>query len=262
MSLGLREAYRAKHNARVLVWDIETWPATAQIFALKNSGYISPSMITDHGGLMGVAARWMGSPEIMWRAEWHEGGRQAVVEWIWDLLDQADVSVTYNGVGFDMKHVNREFVLAGLPRPSPARQVDLLKVARQRFKFLSNKLDYVSSQLGLGHKTAHQGIELWQKCAAGDVEAQALMSTYAKQDVRLTSELYERLYAWLDGSANMALWTSHELACSSCGSDKLERVAGKWAATAQRQYALYRCECGQLTRTNFVGARTLSRTPV
>lgn len=250
------------HTGRVLVWDIETWPATAQVWGLKQHGYISPSMIVDHGGLMGVAAKWADSPEIMWRAEWHEGGRRAVVEWLWELLNQADVSVTYNGVGFDMKHVNREFILHGLPRPVPARQVDLLRVARKRFRFLSNKLDYVASQLGLGHKTQHAGIELWQKCAQGDVEAQALMGRYAKQDVRLTYNLYKRLYAWLDGSANMGLWTGAEVACSSCGGTDLVREAGKWVATAQTQYAVYRCaDCQQLTRTNYVRARSLSRTP-
>lgn len=263
--MNLRDAWREtepKHTARVLVWDIETRPATATVFQLRGNDWISPDKITDHGGVLGVACRWLDSPEIMWRADWHDGGHDGMIRWFWALQDQADVSVTYNGVNFDVKHMNREYAILGLPRPTPSREIDLLRVARKRFAFLSNKLDYIAQQLGVGAKLEHQGYGLWKGCMEGDPAARALMGQYAKQDVRLTTDLYRRLLPWLDGAANLALWTGQETACPSCGGTNLERTSRQWVATAQTRYAEYRCgDCGQLTRTNYVGARSLSRTP-
>lgn len=248
------------HTARVLVWDIETRPATATVFQLRGNDWISPDKLVDHGGVMGIAARWDGDPNIMWRAEWHQGGHEGMVRWIWDLLDEADVDVGYNQVGFDWKHINREFVVAGLPRPRPTRSIDLLRVARKRFKFLSNKLDYVAEQIGVGRKHDTGGYGLWKGCMEGDPDARHLMGTYAKQDVRLTTDAYHRLTPWLDGTANLALWSGQDIACHACGSTNLTEAG--WTPTAQTTYRIYRCECGALTRTNYIKARASSRTAV
>ncbi len=51
--------------------------------------------------------------------------------------------------------------------PAPFKEIDLLTVAKGRFRFVSNKLDYVAQQLGLGKKTEHSGHELWVQCMAG-----------------------------------------------------------------------------------------------
>jgi len=267
--VGLAEVYadlasaqrQLPDAARILVWDIETRPASANIFDLKQRGWISPDKVTDPGGVLGVAAHWLGSPEVMWRADWHDGGHTAVIEWVWGLLDEATTTITYNGDRFDARHMNREFVLAGLPRPKPSRSIDLLKLVRKRFMFLSNRLDYVAGQLGIGRKITHEGIGLWQACVAGDPDAQHRMGAYAKQDVRLTADLYMRLLPWMDGSANMALWSGSTIACSACGSRDLEPDG--WVSTAQTRYAVYRCNgCQALTRTNFIRTRAVSRSPV
>ena len=76
------------------------------------------------------------------------------------LIDQADVIITYNGARFDLPILNKEFLLHEMPPPAPYKQVDLLKVARNRFRFVSNKLDFVSQALGVGKKTAHAGFQL------------------------------------------------------------------------------------------------------
>ncbi len=38
-----------------------------------------------------------------------------------------------------------------------------LQTSRSKFRFVSNKLDYIAQRLGLGKKTAHEGHELWLK---------------------------------------------------------------------------------------------------
>ncbi len=82
-----------------------------------------------------------------------KSGKQKMLDSVHKLLDEADAIVHYNGSRFDIPILHKEFLLAGMPPPAPAKQIDLLQVARRQFRFVSNKLDYVSQALGLGSKT-------------------------------------------------------------------------------------------------------------
>jgi hypothetical protein len=81
------------------------------------------------------------------------------------LLDSADVVLHFNGRRFDVPHLNREFLLAGLTPPSPYKQIDLLSgVVRQGSSFPSNKLAVRVE--GTGPRRArrrHGGFDLWKR---------------------------------------------------------------------------------------------------
>ena len=64
----------------------------------------------------------------------HHDGHDAMIEGIWKLLDEADAVVTWNGVSFDMKHLRREFVLAGLTPPSPWKDIDLMLTVKREMQ--------------------------------------------------------------------------------------------------------------------------------
>jgi DNA polymerase elongation subunit (family B) len=116
---------------------------------------------------------------------------------LYDVLDNADLVITYNGDKFDMLHVNREFVEARMPPPRPVPTVDLYKVVKSRFKFPSNRLDYVAGELLGERKLDTGGFDLWKSFAAGDERARRLMARYNKRDVRITHKLYKHLRAWV-----------------------------------------------------------------
>ena len=90
----------------------------------------------------------------------------------------------------------------GLDPPSQFKQLDLLQTTRQQFRFPSNKLDYVSQQLGLGSKTKHMGMEMWRDCMDGCPKAWKIMKRYNMQDVRLTEKYYKRLLPWIKNHPN------------------------------------------------------------
>src|SRR5690606_41747736 len=85
------------------------------------------------------------------------------------LLSAADAVIHFNGQRFDIPHLNREFVEAGLTPPSPYSQIDLLKVVKKNFRFPSNKLDYVTKKLGLDHKVQNGGHQLSVKGMADQI---------------------------------------------------------------------------------------------
>ncbi len=133
--------------------------------------------------------------------------------------------------------------------PVPYSQVDLLNVARQQFKFPSNKLDYVAQALGLGSKTSHTGFDLWVRCMAGEDKAWSLMRKYNKQDVVLTEKLYDKLLPWIKSHPSVPLHDGNRNdACTNCGSEDLKRDG--YAMTNVGKYQRYQCrDCGKYLRS-------------
>src|ERR1044072_8148745 len=165
------------------------------------------------------------------------------------LLTEADVVVGYNSKGFDLKHLNREMILAGHDKPSPYAQVDLLHVVRSQFRFTSNKLDYVAQQLDLGAKTSHTGFDLWLRCMRNEKAAWDLMRKYNRQDVVLTEKLYDKLLPWIPNHPAHALYNGTEGdACLNCGGQD-QRNDG-YAYTTQSKFQRFQCrDCGKYGRS-------------
>lgn len=231
---------------RTLVIDIETRPATAEVWSLFKVT-VSLNQLRDPGGVISFAAKWAGEKRVMFFSDFHNG-HEEMVNAAWELLDQADAVVHYNGTSFDMPHLRREFLLAELPPPSPWKDIDLLRAVRSKFRFISSKLDNVSSELGIGSKVKHEGHSLWTACVAGDAKAWGRMRRYNKHDVVLTDQLYERLLPWLPGHPNVGLYSGKPGCCPRCGSESVQRRGS--AYTPLGTYAQVRCnDCGGWSRT-------------
>jgi len=236
-------------GARTLVIDIETGPNLAWVWGLWDQN-VSLSQIESVSHVMCFAAKWVGETKIHFHSEHHDSHAE-MVEAAWAMLDEADAVVGYNSRGFDVKHLHREFVLAGMPPPSPHKDIDLLSVARSRFKFASNKLDHVAAELGVGSKLKHQGFDLWRKCIDGDESAWRTMKRYNMQDVRLTEQLYERLLPWISKHPHPGLYGGDAHGCPNCGG-KVE--PNGTMSTGTQQYPRLRCvDCGANAR----GARAI-----
>ena len=246
-------------GAKVLTLDIESSPTVAHVWGLWDQN-VGLNQIVEDGRMLSFSAKWYEDSQTGFWADWKSGGHEGMVEEAWRLLDECDVLVTYNGKKYDVKHLNREFVLAGLGAPSPYKQVDLLPVVRRQFKFPSNKLEYVASRLGLGHKVAHEGHGLWMACLEGDRDAQQRMEVYNRGDVELTEALYDRLRPWLAGGPHMGLYRREDKcgACPHCGG--VERVECGEALTGVSAFQAFRCvSCGGVFRGSRVLRRVASR---
>jgi len=75
-------------------------------------------------------------------------------------------------------------------------QFDTLKVAKKKFLFNSNKLDYISEFLGFGNKIKTD-MSLWDKIILHkDNEAMIKMVEYCDMDVELLEKVYNKLVYW------------------------------------------------------------------
>lgn len=174
----------------------------------------------------------------------HDSKPEKMVSRVHALLDEADVVCHYNGKKFDIPTLNREFLLYGLDPPSQFKQLDLLQTTRQQFRFPSNKLDYVSQQLGIGSKTKHMGMEMWRDCMDGCDKAWKTMKRYNMQDVRLTEKYYKRLLPWIKNHPNWGVYLDADRpTCRNCGSQKVVKKGVERTNTLI--YQRYKCtDCG------------------
>lgn len=232
---------------KVVVLDIETAPHDVWSFEIWNTN-INLKFLKRPTFVLCFAAKWLDSNKVEYFSVYHHS-QDEMVQAAWDILNEADVVVTYNGKAFDNKHLRQEFLLAGLAPPSPWADVDLLQVVKRNFRFASNKLDYVAQQLGLGGKVDTGGADLWVQCMSGDEKAWNRMRKYNMRDVRLTERVYLALLPWISGHPNVALWTGQEFACPTCSSENVQKRG--FYRTATSTFQRFQCQdCGKWSRAS------------
>lgn len=237
---------------KILLTDIETFPAKVYAFGLFNQNF-SLAQIVEHDRMAGFSAKWYGSKRrAMW---WDErGGRIEMLTAVRDLLDEADVVVHYNGRRFDVPWIRGELASEGIDQPSPFKQIDLYHVAKKNMRFISHKLDWVSEKLLGDRKVSHSGFKLWADCMAGDEKAWAMMRKYGIKDTDLLEPLFDGLKQFTPQAVNLGMYASDdgERRCSHCGKTDTLQSRGI-ERTAQSEYRRYWCNtntggCGGWSR--------------
>lgn len=226
---------------KILLLDIETSPMQALVFGLWDQNINFKNIITE-GTVLCWAAKWYGSDEIMFDSIYQSKPRD-MIKGIHALLDECDATITYNGINFDHKHLNSQFLLHNLKPPSPFKTIDLLRTIRGRFKFPSNKLDYVTRRLRIGSKVDHEGMELWKKCMEGNSKAWKKMREYNENDVFIMEQAYKKVLPWIKNHPNMNHFSDRDdPVCNTCGHDVLhKRGQGISATGVYQKYQCYKC---------------------
>jgi transcription elongation factor Elf1 len=101
--------------------------------------------------------------------------------------------------------------------------VDTYKLAKQYFRFNSNKLDYMSSFLGYGNKI-HTEYDLWKKIVLdNDTKAMQSMVKYCKKDVLLTEKVHQAMKNYTRHKTHVGVTIGEtKIDCPECGSDHIQ----------------------------------------
>lgn len=236
-----KESLRAG-QPRICIIDIETSPGIAQVWGLFKQN-ISINQLQEATRVISFAAKWHGEKGVSFFSEFHNG-RKEMIQAAHRILSEADIVVHYNGSSFDIPHLKREFWLQKMQPPAPFLEVDLLKSVKRHFRFMSNKLQHICDQKGIGSKVDTGGHELWAKCMLGDRMAWSRMREYNIHDVELTESLYDSILPWIDNHPSVGLIAKNpEESCNRCGSSHLQYRG--LAYTRSIAYRRFQCkECG------------------
>lgn len=244
------KARRQARPGRILTIDIERLPGLAYVWEPRTR-YIPPDAFKEWPRMICWAARWYGQSRVMFEAEWKN--RDRMIERAWELYDQADAVITYNGVTFDNRHLRSDWITAGYPPPRPWKDIDLLREVRKKFGWESKSLDQVAKRFNAPGKVDRYNRQMALAAVAGDREAQKRVRLYNVGDVEVTEFVHDALTGWMNDYPHLG--TQSEQACNQCGSTELHEQPTKYRAVVL-SYRMYRCEsCGGLVRSSWSDAR-------
>lgn len=229
-------------DAKILYWDSEYSPNFGAFWGFWDQN-ISLNMVDETQRMLCFGYRWQGKKPVTVVDE--RAGRKEMLTHLRDTLTEADLVVSWNGMKYDTRMANREFLKEGLTPPAPYKELDLMRVVKSRFAFASNKLDWVARELGVGQKIDTGGYDLWRGVLAGDEKSWRKMLKYQKQDVNLLVDLADKLTPWIKFPHPVTDLPG--LVCRNCGSTHLQRRGV--ARTLQSVYPRYQCQaCGTWAR--------------
>jgi predicted RNA-binding Zn-ribbon protein involved in translation (DUF1610 family) len=230
---------------RILLLDIEMSPNLAWTWKIHDAE-IWPQYIVKPTKMLCFSANWIDEDKIIFASEYHNG-RPAMMDALWQLLDEADVVIHYYGKAFDVPNINTEFLKRGDLPPSPFKQIDLC-LAVKKFGFPSNKLSYVTEQLKIPSKGS-VGSETWLGVMDNSPYYWDIFRDYNVNDTKILKELYYKLQPWIQQHPGMGTYTGQMFSCPNCGSKNIERRG--YAYTTVSRFQRFVCRnCGKWSRSN------------
>ena len=184
------------NQGKVLIYDIET---SYNIGKFWRAGYnlnINPGDIIHERAIICISYKWLGEEQV-YNLTWDKNQcDKFLLEQFIPILDEADMIVAHNGDRYDLKFIKTRALKHNLKMLINYKQFDTLKVAKAKFMFNSNKLDYISKFLGAEGKISTE-MKLWddiilRKCPKALIQ----MLDYCDEDVRQLEVVYNALVSW------------------------------------------------------------------
>lgn len=202
-----------------LFFDIETSPNIGLFWTAGYKQTISHENIIKERAIICICYKWAGEDKV-YSLTWDENQNdKKLLEQFIEILNEASEIIGHNGDRFDLPWIRTRCLYHRIPIFPNYTTLDTLKNSRSRFRFNSNKLDYIASFLGLGKKI-HTGYDLWKKIVL-DKDKQALeqMVEYCKNDVVLLEKVYNELSPYIPAKTHHGVALGGEKhSCPECGS--------------------------------------------
>lgn len=166
-----------------------------------------------------------------------------LVEQLYQLFTEADVTLGHNSKAFDDKMANMFFIKHRMKPVVPHQQLDTKIIAKQIMRLPSYSLNFLSDFLGKGRKTETTHADLWWDIITGGPagkKAAKKMAIYNNQDVKLTIDDFKELYPWYKSPVNLLRIANLEYACPHCLDSNYHREGTR--ATKTQRYARYKCD--------------------
>lgn len=165
-----------------------------------------------------------------------------------EVMNQADEIVAHNGDKFDQAWVRTRCIYHGISIPPNYVSIDTLKAARSKFKFNSNRLDYIGKFLGVGSKSETGGFDLWKDITLhNNKRALKEMIDYCKNDVVLLQSVFEKMNPYIPAKSRV----SHDKdTCPECESKRVIKQGYRMTASGQKKAKMQCQDCGKWYQTN------------
>ena len=228
-----------------LLFDLETSPNIGLFWRAGYKQTITPESILEERAIICLGYKWEGSKAVH-AVEWDDGNDKAICEKFGELVLEADEIVGHNSNRFDFPWLATRNLVHGLPPLRIPTMVDTLAMARKRFYFNSNKLDYIAQFLGIEGKH-DTDFGMWKdimlhKCN----DAMAKMVSYCMNDVKILEKVYHKLREYDPMSTHTGAHIGNgRWSCPQCGSQHVKKNKGRTTPMGMERHEMFCHDCGR-----------------
>lgn len=222
-----------------LLFDIETMPNLVRTWRKWEQNVI---WYERHGYLWSISWKYLGDKKVyhknitdfpLYKKDKYSD--KALTQFIWNLMNEADIVVAHNGNAFDTKTIVGRFVHYRLPPPAPYKKIDTKLLYKMYLNEDSNSLKDIAQKHNLPHKLETGGEKLWRDCENGDRKAIAKMADYNNGDVVTLESAYMLILPYITNHPNIALMTGELVGCPNCGSNNVEKRGFNYSRSGKSQ---------------------------
>jgi len=231
---------------RILIYDIETMLMMAGVFGLGEQVVRHNQLIAPHNRPRIICISYCinDGPLKTLKFDYETQDDSQVIEEFDKIVKTCDIVIGKNSQKFDVKMINAVRFLNGLPAfPDWADVSDDLELQmRKYFRFPSQSLDYISSQLGLGGKMKMEyddWLHILLKTPRLGMKAFKKMCKYCPNDVYDTRLILILMMPYIKWKFNMSRFVEG-LACIRCGSKDV--FAMRTQIIGRTKYQVYHCK--------------------
>lgn len=205
-----------------LYFDIETSPNIGFFWSAGYKLNIGAENIIQERAIICICYKWESEKQVhylQWDAKQND---KKLLEQFIKVANTADEMVGHNGDKFDLAWIRTRCLFHKIDMFPNYITIDTLKLARQKFKFNSNKLNYIAGYLGLGSKIKTE-FGLWRDIVLDkDAGAMAKMIKYCQQDVVLLEKVHNLLKPHSIPKTHYGVIFGEDRgSCPECGSDEI-----------------------------------------
>lgn len=206
-----------------LFYDIETSYNIVKSWRIGFNINLNMEDIIQERAIITIAYKWEGEEDVT-VLSWDKGCDKKIIKDFVKVMAEADELVGHNVDRYDTKFIMARALKHNISVLPKYQSTDTLKLAKKHFMLNSNKLDYIAQYLGIGSKTKHRGMEMWDDIILrNDPKALEEMIEYNVQDVFLTEQVYHKLMEYSLPKVNHASkQTGDKHTCPQCGSNHAE----------------------------------------
>ena len=219
---------QVRTNRKRLFFDIETSPNIGLFWEAGYKKNIDYSNIIKERAIICICYKWEDSKEVGFLTWDSKQCDKKMLQKFIEICNQADELVGHNGDKFDLAWIRTRCLFHKITMFPVYTTIDTLKLSRSKFKFNSNKLDYIAKYLGMGEKIKTE-FGLWKDIVLNkDKEAMSKMIKYCQQDVKLLEKVYKELSTHIFAKTHYGVIFGEDRgSCPECGSDDIIRMCNR-----------------------------------
>lgn len=229
-----------------LFFDIETSPNIGMFW---KSGYkqdIPYDNIIKERSVICICYKWANEKKVH-SLTWdkNQNDKKMLSDFI-SILNEADEIIGHNSDKFDLPWVKTRCLYHNIPAFPSYVTIDTLKIAKNKFNFQSNTLNYISKFLGLGSKKP-TSLDLWKKIVLEKCDKSLdYMVKYCQQDVILLEKVFNKLKNYTNAKTHVGVLNNKpKSSCPECGSINTNLSKTTISALGIKKYQLVCKNCGK-----------------